>query len=330
MHNGRHRMPPSIVAPPELELTEFHGMVTVSPEMRALFELLERIAETNASVLLRGETGTGKELAARAIHELSTRARGPFRALNCAVLTPELAASELFGHVKGAFTGAVKDRSGLFKLGDGGTVFLDEVAELPPDIQGRLLRVLQERTFVPVGGAQPQHVDIRLVTATNKSLRREVEEHRFREDLMYRIRVVPVFIPPLSEREGDISALTWHFIREFNARGRRVIEGIAEDAYRMLLDYPWPGNIRELHNVVEYAFAVGRAATLTANDFPPELRGELPPQRATRETPEDAERARIAEALAAAKGQKSHAAELLGISRTTLWRRMRELKLLTH
>ena len=313
---------------PNLELTEFHGMVTVAPQMKQLFELLERVAATDTSVLLRGETGTGKELAARAIHAMSRRAAGPFRAVNCATLAPELAASELFGHVRGAFTGAVSNRSGLFSLGDGGTIFLDEVAELPMEIQGRLLRVLQERTIVPVGGVQPQHVDIRLLAATNKSLRREVEAGRFREDLMYRIRVVPIFIPPLSERDGDIAALTWHFIDELNTRGRRSIAKIDAAAYEMLLRYPWPGNIRELRNVVEYAFAVGRGPTLTAEDFPPELRGELPPTRASHRTPEEAERARISDALAAAGGQKSHAAELLGISRTTLWRRMRELKML--
>jgi two-component system response regulator AtoC len=316
-----------VVSPPTLEYTNFHGMVTVAPEMKALFELLTRVADTDASVLLRGETGTGKELAARAIHRLSPRAEGPFRAINCAVLSLELAASELFGHVKGAFTGAVKNRSGLFKLGDGGTVFLDEVAELPMDIQGRLLRVLEERTFIPVGGVQPERVDIRLVTATHKSLRNEVEGRRFREDLMYRIRVVPVFIPPLSEREGDVPALTWHFIDEFNGLGRRAIEGIAEDAYEMLLAYPWPGNIRELRNVMEYAFAVGQGPTLSAEEFPPELRGELPPGRMARDSPDDEERARITDALAAARGRKSLAAELLGISRTTLWRRIRELKL---
>lgn len=315
-----------IVYRPTLELAEFHGMVTVAPQMKRLFELLERVAQTDASVLLRGESGTGKELAAAAIHQMSVRAHGPYRAINCAVLTPELAASELFGHVKGAFTGALTNRSGLFALGDGGTVFLDEVAELPLDIQARLLRVLQERTFVAVGGVQPQRVDIRLLTATNKSLRQEVEGRRFREDLMYRIRVVPVFIPPLTERNGDIVALTWHFIDHFNALGGRQVSGISAEAAQMLARYPWPGNIRELRNVIEYAFAVGRGETLVTEEFPPELRGELPPTRPSHASTEEEERARIADALSAAKGQKSQAAELLGISRTTLWRRMRELK----
>jgi two-component system, NtrC family, response regulator AtoC len=300
-------------------------MVTVAPQMLAFFELLERVARTEASVLLRGETGTGKELAAAAIHHLSPRAHGPFRAINCATLTPELAGSELFGHVRGAFTGAVSSRPGLFELADGGTVFLDEVAELTADIQARLLRVLQERTFVPIGGTQPKSVDIRLVTATNKSLREAVEQRRFREDLMYRVRVVPLFIPPLVERSGDVEALTWHFIDHFNQLGSRVVEGVTESVFELLLAYPWPGNVRELRNVIEYAFAVGRGDTLTVDELPPELRGELPSHRG--EGPLEDERTRILEALRLAGGQRSQAADLLGISRTTLWRRMRELKL---
>ena len=305
-------------------------MLTVSPQMHELFELLRRVARTEASVLLRGETGTGKELAAHAIHALSGRAHRAFKAVNCATLTPELAASTLFGHVRGAFTGAVSDRRGLLTLGDGGTVFLDEVAELGLDIQARLLRVLQERNFVPVGGTDPKTVDIRLITATHKSLREEVEARRFREDLMYRIRVVPIFIPPLVERTGDIEALTWSFIAELNRVGPRRIEAIDEEVYEMLMSYHWPGNVRELHNVLEYAFAVGEGEVLTAQEVPPELRGELPPnvKKGGREPdPEEAERQRLREALRMSGGQKSQAAELLGISRTTLWRRLRELKL---
>lgn len=301
-------------------------MVTASDTMRELFTLLERVAGTDTSIVLRGETGTGKELAARAIHGLSRRQGRPFRAINCATLTPELAASELFGHVRGAFTGAVTHRPGLFSLADTGTVFLDEVAELPLDVQSRLLRVLQERVFVPVGGSQPKEVDIRLVTATHKSLREEVEARRFREDLMYRLRVVPIFIPPLVEREGDVEALLWHFIDEFNAHGGRQVEGVSPEARSLLLEYHWPGNVRELRNAVEYAFTVGEGSVLDEQALPPELRGELPPHREGQPS-EEAERARIEEALRMSKAQKSQAADLLGISRTTLWRRMRELKM---
>jgi len=317
-----------LVKRPDLELVEFHGMVTVAPEMQAMFSLLERVAATDASVLLRGETGTGKELAAHALHELSPRRSGPFRAVNCATLTPELAASELFGHVKGSFTGAISERAGLFALGNGGTVFLDEIAELSLDIQARLLRVLQERTFIPVGGVNAQSTDIRLLAATHKSLRQEVEEKRFREDLMYRIRVVPLFIPPLSERTGDVEALVWHFIDQFNARGGRTIDSLTQEAMDLLRGYSWPGNIRELLNVIEYAFAVGEGKTLDAAELPPELRGEQLQSRKRGNCAEDDERARIQEALRDAGGQRSRAAELLGISRSTLWRRMRELSLL--
>ena len=331
-----------IPIPDDLDVTVFHGIVTASPQMRELFELLRRAARSDASILIRGESGTGKELAAAAVHRLSRRRERPFKAINCATLTPELAASELFGHVRGAFTGAIRERAGLFALADGGTVFLDEVAELSPEIQARLLRVLQERTFVPVGGTEPIRVDVRLLAATNKSLRDEVEQRRFREDLMYRIRVVPVFLLPLVEREGDVEALTWHFIEKFNERQRerrvddedipwREIEAIAPDAHARLLAYHWPGNVRELRNVIEYAFAIGEGPVLESHELPPELRGE-PPPRATRIVASvgaatDDERARIIEALRSAGGLKSQAAELLGISRTTLWRKMRELKL---
>ncbi len=301
-------------------------MVTASETMRRLFVLLERVAKAEASILLRGETGTGKELAAKAIHELSPRSAAPFRAINCATLTPELAASELFGHVRGAFTGAATQRVGLFALADTGTVFLDEVAELPLDVQARLLRVLAERVYIPVGGTQPKEVDIRLITATHKSLREEAEARRFREDLMYRLRVVPVFIPPLVEREGDVEALLWAFIDEFNAKGGRQVEALAPEARALILQYHWPGNVRELRNAVEYAFTIGEGPLFDEGALPPELRGELPPHREGLPS-EEGERARIDEALRMSGGQKSQAAELLGISRTTLWRRMRELRM---
>jgi len=327
---------PTRQAPPPAgpEFVEFHGILTVSPEMKSFFGLLERVARTDAAVLIRGETGTGKELVARALHTLSRRAQGPFRAINCATLTPELLASELFGHVRGAFTGAFSNRQGLFALADRGTIFLDEIAEMPLDIQARLLRVLQEKTFVPLGATQPMTVDVRVLSATNKALRDEVRARRFREDLMYRVRVVPLFLPRLAEREGDVEALARHFVREFNGRDMRHVETIAPDAMEALLSYPWPGNVRELRNVIEYAFAVGEGPVLTTADLPPELRGEGPPESPTSwsepETPrtmDDLERERILAALRAAGGRKGDAAERLGMSRTTLWRRMRELGL---
>ncbi len=312
-----------------VEITRFHGMLTASPIMLEMFELLRRVARTEASILIRGETGTGKELVARAVHALSGRADGPFRALNCATLTPEMLASELFGHVRGAFTGAVKDRPGLFALADTGTLFLDEVAEIPVDIQARLLRVLQEHSFVPVGAIEPARVDVRLVAATHRSLRAAVEASQFRADLMYRIRVVPLFLPALRDRPGDIEALAWHFIDHFNGDELRRVEAVSEETMRALLEYRWPGNVRELRNVLEYAFAVGQGPVLTVDELTPELRGERPPEPAERSqlTARDLERERIIEALNKAGGRKGDAAELLGISRSTLWRKLREHRL---
>ncbi|MCB9687290.1 MAG: sigma-54-dependent Fis family transcriptional regulator [Alphaproteobacteria bacterium] len=310
-----------------------HGMVTVAPEMAHFFKLLERAARTNATVLLRGETGTGKELAAHALHRMSPRANRPFRAINCATLTAELLASELFGHVRGSFTGAVRDRTGLFQLADQGTVFLDEVAELPLDIQSRLLRVIQERRFVPLGGTDPISVDVRIVSATHRALRKEVEERRFREDLMYRLRVVVLYLPPLAERTGDVEALTWHFIRELNREGFRTIESIDEDAFQAMLAHDWPGNVRELRNNLEQAYAIGEGPVLKLDELSPEFRGLEPPMdrhERTSDAPtttEDVERARILEALRASGGRKGRAAEMLGMSRSTLWRKIEILGL---
>lgn len=309
----------------ELEAMNFHGIISASPVMRDLFGLIERVARTDSSVLIRGETGTGKELVARAIHAMSHRNKGNFLAINCATLTPELLASELFGHVRGAFTGAVRDKKGLFEMADKGTIFLDEIAELPLDLQARLLRVLQERNFVPVGGGEPINVDVRVLSATNKALREEVEQGRFREDLMYRVRVVPIFLPPLMERSGDIELLTWHFIDEFNARGMREVTDVESTVMEAMLSYHWPGNVRELRNVLEYAFAVGEGPVLSFDELTPELRGEAPiSRRATALTESDLERRRLLEALNQARGRKQEAAEILGVSRTTLWRKLKE------
>lgn len=315
-----------VLRPPRNQVVhDLSGMRTVAPEMLALYRLVQRVARSDASVLIRGATGTGKELVARALHDHSARVDGPFRAINCATLTPELLASELFGHVRGAFTGAVGNRQGLFALANHGTIFLDEIAEMPLDIQARLLRVLQERNFVPLGATEPVHVDVRVLAATNKALRDEVRARRFREDLMYRVRVVPLFLPRLADRQGDVEALAWHFIAQFNERGMRVIEGIDDVAMTAMLAYPWPGNVRELHNVIEYAFAIGEGPILTTDDLTPELRGEPPYEGEEVElTPRDLERRRILDALERAQGRKAEAAEILGMSRTTLWRKLRE------
>ncbi len=320
---GRLLRPPS-----DQWIHNLHGMVTVSPEMLSLYGLVQRVAKSDSSVLIRGATGTGKELVARALHDHSERRDGPFRALNCATLTPDLLASELFGHVRGAFTGAVANRQGIFALADKGTVFLDEIAEMPLEIQARLLRVLQERNFVPLGATTPLNVDVRLLSATNKALRDEVRANRFRDDLMYRVRVVPLFLPRLVDRKGDVEALFWHFVQHFNCKGHRQVKRVDEVAMAAMLAYPWPGNVRELRNVVEYAFAVGEGPVIGLDDLTPELRGEPPFEGKELElSARDRERRRILNALDRAQGRKSEAAESLGMSRTTLWRKLREHQL---
>lgn len=312
--------------PSSFALQNFYGIYTRAPEIQLLFRLIGRVARTDCTVLIRGETGSGKELVARAIHSLSPRAHRPFQAVNCATFSPTLLESELFGHVRGAFTGAIHDHPGLFRLADSGTLFLDEVAEMPLEIQARLLRVLEEKTFVPVGGTKAVTVDVRLISATNKALRREVAEGRFRNDLQYRIRVVPLFLPPLRQRTGDIEALVWHFIDQFNEQGLRRVEAVSREAMAALMSYPWPGNIRELRNVIEHAFVVGEDSVLAVQDLVPELRGEPPSggQLPSEPSLQQMERKQIVAALAKHRGRKAAAAAELGISRSTLWRKLYE------
>ena len=303
------------------DAVEFHGLVTRDPAMLRVFEIVRNVAETEATVLVRGESGTGKELVARAIHAESSRRDGPFVAVNCAAFSAGLLESELFGHRKGAFTGASHDHVGIFEQADGGTLFLDEVAELPMDLQSKLLRVLQERTFVPVGGSKPVRVDVRIVAATHRALREEARAGRFREDLMFRLRVVPIFLPALRDRRLDVELLLWRFIDEHNARGPRRVRSVSPEAMRALLDHRWPGNVRELYNVVEHAFAVGRKAELNLDDLPPELREARGPR-----TPLVADEAEaIRSALIAHEGDMEAAAHSLGMSRTTFWRKRRQL-----
>jgi len=315
-------MPQDIVLrPAALRLSSFHGIYTVASEMEALFVTLRRVARSHCTVLLSGETGVGKELVARAIHAESPRRRAPFQAVNCATFSPTLLESELFGHVRGAFTGAIRARAGLFSLAHRGTLLLDEVGEIPLDLQGKLLRVMQEKTFVPVGATQPVTVDVRVVSATNKVLRREVAEGRFREDLSYRLRVVPLHLPALRHRQGDVEALFWHFVNELNQQGLRRIEGVTKAALDAILSYWWPGNVRELRSVLEYAFVVGEGPVLDVPDLTPEVRAEPAPDGPS-PLLADRERQRLLAALAKHNGRKGAAAAELGISRSTLWRRL--------
>lgn len=312
---------------PRLEETDFHDLITGSGQMFELFDKITRVARHDTPTIVRGESGTGKELVARALHRLSRRARAPFHAVNCATLRPDLAASTLFGHARGAFTGAVSNHVGLFERADGGTLFLDEIVELPLDVQAQLLRVLQERTFVPVGGTRQLSVDVRLITATHQSLREAVAAKKFREDLMYRLRVVPLYLPPLVERGGDVELLTWYFVRRNNAMMGKKITRITEPAMKRLEGYHWPGNVRELSNAIEHAFIMSDGDTLTLENFAPEIRGEAPRRRREPElTVEEAERLNILRALEE-NTSRAEAAKRLGISRTTLWRKIRELGL---
>lgn len=311
---------------PGTDPTIFHGMISGSEVMFEVFEMTRRLAATDTPALVRGESGTGKELIARALHSLSSRHAAPIEAVNCATLRPELAASTLFGHVRGAFTGAVAKRAGLFELADGGSVFLDEIAELPGDVQAQLLRVLQLRTFTPVGGTRSQTVDVRLIAATLRSLRDAVADGEFREDLMYRVRVVPIYLPPLVQRGDDITLLTWHFVRRFNEQMGRDVDGFTSEFRDAILSYDWPGNVRELRNAIEHAFILSDDNTLDARHLPGELRGEGPPERASRllsASPARDERAVIERAVRLHPSRDA-AARALGMSRTTLWRKMRE------
>ncbi|WIG94266.1 sigma 54-interacting transcriptional regulator [Myxococcus sp. SDU36] len=304
----------------------FHGLWTQAPELRRVFRIVEKVAHTESSVLVRGESGTGKEHIAHALHALSARARGPFRAINCAALPPNLLESELFGHVRGAFTGAVRDSPGHFRLADKGSLFLDEVAEMPLDLQAKMLRVLETRTVIPVGGRQPVPVDVRIIAATHRPLRREVEAGRFRADLMYRLRVVPLFLPTLRERRGDILPLALRFLEELHQRGTRRVQRFSPGARRLLEEHPWPGNVRELRNVVEYAYVIGEGPVVHEADLPPEFSEPRQPAPVTRPAPEASlEPERIRAALAQVDGNRSEAARLLGVSRVTLWRRLRAL-----
>ena len=317
------------------------GIATRSPRMKQMFRVMKRAALRDATVLVRGESGVGKELVAQAIHSLSPRASGPFRAINCAALPPALLESELFGHRRGAFTGAVRDHDGFFRASHGGTLFLDEIAELSIELQAKLLRVLETHSVTPVGARDAIPVDVRIVAATHRSLRELVAAGTFRADLMYRLRVVPLRIPPLRERPEDIPFLAAHLLAELQATdaarpgGRVAI--IDEGAQRAMRRYSWPGNVRELRNALEYALVVGERDVIGAADLPDEIvSGEgteashaslpdLEPQGAVDAKRDNAERVRINRALASASGHLGRAAQILGISRTTLWRHMKRL-----
>ncbi len=330
-----------VVRPAEEDLTTgtsaptvFEGLIARSPAMVALFDLIRTLSHSDATILLVGESGTGKEVVARAIHAASSRRRGPFVAVNCAALPEQLLEAELFGHVRGAFTGAVRDRVGRFELAAGGTLLLDEVGDMSPRLQAGLLRVLQEHTFERVGESRTRTADVRVIAATNVNLAQAVADGRFREDLYYRLRVVPIELPPLRERREDIAPLAGHLLARVGARHGRMLR-LSPDALRELMRLDWPGNVRQLENALEYAVAVCQGQTIHVADLPPETATMAP--RRPRELPAapphvatddgDPGRQEIVDALEASRWRRAEAAKALGISRTTLWRRMRELQL---
>jgi two-component system response regulator AtoC len=322
------------------ELDSRYGLESIlgeSPVMRQLFDVIRQAAPTQATVLIQGESGTGKELVAHAIHRLSTRSKGPFVAVHCAALAPSLLESELFGHEKGAFTNALGRRRGRFELADGGTLFLDEISEIELSAQVKLLRVLEERQFERVGGDETVEVDIRLIAATNRNLKKRVEEGKFREDLFFRLDVVDITLPPLRERSEDIPILCDSFVREFAEKNQKHLEGITPDAVQVLAAHPWPGNVRELRNTVEKMVVLGRGPRLTARDIPASIRdtvrdaapGLLPQRRtvvAVGESLAATEKAMIMAALLKHGDNKTKAAQELGLSRRTLHRKIREYK----
>ncbi len=309
----------------------FGSIVGDSRPMRQVFELVEKVAATKATVLITGESGTGKELIARAIHQRSPRAEEPFVPVNCMALSETLLESELFGHEKGAFTGAVGRRKGRFELADKGTLFLDEVGEIAPSLQVKLLRVLQERTFERVGGNQPLSVDVRIVAATNRDLARAVASGQFREDLFYRLNVVRLELPPLRERKEDLPALVAHFVRRYAAEVGRTAPGVSPEAMQVIYDYAWPGNVRELENALERAVIMA-GAEIRPHDLPLEVRPaaaevcapDLPQDMSINQAVEDLERRMILRALEAADGVAAHAAEALGLTKSNLAYKMKK------
>ena len=313
------------------------GLVGKSPQMLKLYELIETVAQTDTTVLISGESGTGKELAANAIHFQSPRKKGPFVKVNCAALPETLLESELFGHEKGAFTGALRQRKGRFEMADGGTLFLDEIGDISLGVQVKLLRVLQERQFERVGGNETLSVDVRLICATQKDLKDEIRKGAFREDLYYRLNVVPIALPPLRERREDVLLLADHFIDKFSKKMGKEITGLTGDAKTLLLKYPFPGNIRELENMLERAIALIKGKVIQAEDLPDELcgqpssiqdvcnriRGSKPLASATKLF----EKEYIQSVLEKTQGKKGQAADTLGISRKTLWEKIKELEI---
>ncbi len=305
----------------------FQGIIGLHPSMTKIYANLREVAKVNVPILIEGESGTGKELVAQAIHKLSPRANKPFVPVNCGALPEGTLESELFGHVKGAFTSAIRDKKGRFELADGGILFLDEIGEISQKLQVKLLRVLQEKTFERVGGEEPVNVDVMVICATNRNLKQLTDSGQFRQDLYYRLAVVPIRIPPLRERKTDIPLLIEYFIEQFANENHMAAEGVSSNALNALMQYAWPGNVRELSNAIHYAMIKSQGGEIQEHHLSPEISSNSikqgGPKRGRRPKLNPAE---VEQALKEAGGNKAKAADFLGVSRTTLYRYIEELK----
>jgi DNA-binding NtrC family response regulator len=301
----------------------FENIIAKSSKMQRVIEVIKVVAESNATVLITGESGTGKELVAHAVHSQSHRRNKPFVAVSCAALPESLLESELFGHEKGSFTGAYAQKKGKFEFANGGTLFLDEVGEMSANIQVHLLRVLEEKEFTRVGGNEPIRVDVRVISATNKDLRRAIEKQEFREDLYYRLNVVNIELPPLRERKEDIPLLAEHFLNKFASENKKDVTGFSPEATKLLLGYDWPGNVRELENAVERAVILAKDSLITVADLPQENRS-LVRLASTGKNLREVEKNHVLNVLRETGGNYSEAARILGITRMTLYNKARE------
>ncbi len=308
--------------------TEFEGLIGKSPSMQAIFKMLPDVAASQANVLLCGESGTGKGALAKAVHKKSDRGKGPFVTVNCSALAESLLESELYGHEKGAFTGAETLKKGRFELAKGGSLFLDEIGDLKPQLQVKLLRVIEEGEFERVGGTSTITLDARIISATNKNLEKALVQNMFREDLYYRLRTVPFYLPPLRKRPEDIPLLVSHFLNVLNGRYKKKVRAVDPKVMKILMDYHWPGNIRELARTLEYAFIFVKGPVIFDRHLP-QISPEYPRKTTADQFThiDSRNKESIKQALSRAQGNRQKAAVLLGISRTSLWRRMKEFDL---
>ena len=310
------------------ETSSFSGIIGNSDAMKAVYAIIEKAAISDAPIIIFGESGTGKELVAKAIHDRGKRNSGPYVQLNCAALNEALLESELFGHVKGSFTGAFRDRAGRFEAANAGDLFLDEIGDIPLSIQIKLLRVLETRQFERVGENTSVAVDVRIITATNRNLLELIDQKRFREDLYFRINVIPIHLPPVRKRKDDIPLLVNTFISRLELRTGKPIRGLTREALNRFMDYRWPGNVREMKSALEYAFTVADKDTIDIDHLPPHMLNHVFPSISAsdavfRETG-STERQQLIDALQSAAGNQSKAARMLGINRVTVWNRMRK------